>query len=243
MNYHQIKFLKIMKTINEELLEFYNGKQINLDEISKFSDENNQELDGPCLIHCWDELYSKAKYKILFVGKWTNGFLQEASTNVSECVKYSKDLIEGVASRDKESSFFFRSIKKIAYALNPELEKQPCFLWTNIIKYSRIDGRKISDQAKDFIHKRLNILENEIAISKPDVVIFFTGHALDKILINQFKNEVRFDTIDGFDLKEIAQISHRLLPENTYRVCHPQYDDYSEIILNLIRKSSMSVID
>ncbi len=224
-----------MKQVNDKLRLLYESNQNGLVDISTYDATHGLNLDGPCLMHCWDEYYLKAKVKILFVGKWPNGITDGAAMSIDECVNAHKDVTAKIVNRSTETSHFFRSVKKISSELNPNEILTPAFLWTNLYKYSLINGGTISNDAYVFINDRLKLLQSEIVISKADVVIFFTGHKLDGVIKTQFDQEVEFKNVSGFPIKDVAQVVHPSLPVKSFRVCHPQYDDYSKVLIDLIK--------
>ena len=79
---------------------------------------------------------------------------------------------------------FFSLLYKLEKELNNvenELGKSPKvhnFIWTNVFKFGRYNagkGRPIK-KVQDWEQHNLNILRNEIEITKPDLIIFVTGN-------------------------------------------------------------------
>lgn len=92
------------------------------------------------------------------------------------------------------------------------------------------------------------ILHKEIAILKPDVVIFLTGDKLDKYLTHLFEGLI----ISNIS-KDLRKASHPLLPAKTYITHHPKrlrlkgiFNDTIKIIIkdangDVVRTNDMQV--
>lgn len=221
-----------MKSINEELSELYYKHKKGIENIY-FSVANsnwNKDLDGPFLMYCWEDFFKEARYKILFIG-------QEASGTVLGGVRYDEtvidDLIKGYKDFDmgkvkkngpeyRKISAFWREIWNMNKILNPELENENCFLWTNVSKYCTEEGKPVPWDDHVLIVDEMNILQKEIEIVKPDIVIFFSGPNYDDKINIQFENKIKFEQVDEtIPLRALARLKHEILPNHTYRTYHP----------------------
>ena len=61
-----------MHSINDRLLQLYQEKQKGIDAIYARVKNGKPYLDGPHLIHCWEENYAKAQLKIFVLGQENN---------------------------------------------------------------------------------------------------------------------------------------------------------------------------
>jgi hypothetical protein len=66
-------------------------------------------------------------------------------------------------------------------------------------------------------------LKDEIAIAKPDVVIFLSGPNYDGKINVQFNNEVEFKPFKEQHIRETVILEHPVLPKHSYRIYHPNY--------------------
>ncbi len=69
--------------INNKLHRMYKEKIDGL----KNSPDFSEKVDGPILMHCWEEDYQNSKVKILFVGQECNGWIGYMDDNVEESLK------------------------------------------------------------------------------------------------------------------------------------------------------------
>lgn len=79
-------------TINERLKSLYYSKLADLQTLVKnIGDVDTADYEGPLLMHCWEENYSKSKVNLMFLGQETNGwngFLRPNSReNIDKTIK------------------------------------------------------------------------------------------------------------------------------------------------------------
>lgn len=230
--------------INSSLFNLYNSVQ---PEILKIY-ELKSHLDGPHLMKCWDEEYINSKVKLLIVGQESTGWVfrdyQKERNNIdliSDCLGTYDMNFKNVP----KSSY---PLAKTMIALNSALGNlynniAPNFLYTNVSKYCNINAPfplSYSDHCD--VVQNLNLLPKEINITKPDVIIFFSGPNYDDKIQIQFKSEIKFEKVfNDIPVRELAMLVHPELPTHTYRTYHPgalqrqKKRHYVDRIINLIR--------
>ncbi|MBK9415318.1 MAG: hypothetical protein IPN61_18190 [Bacteroidetes bacterium] len=219
-----------MESINEKFRELYISKYDGIEQMRTFAKEN--EIYGPLLMACQDDLYTNEKthYKILFIGQEA-GFYpdKEVKTNINEIMKEYEVFNMGLPLNNKPSKRhtpFWKAVFSLNKILNPDMASLPCFLWSNVTKYSD-GGEPIPDsiyvEYEKAIKQNLNILSDEINIAKPDVIVFLSGpNGYDEKIKIQFDGEIQFDQVqDDIPVREFARLIHKNLPEHTYRTYHP----------------------
>jgi hypothetical protein len=212
-----------MKT-NSKLIRLYTE---NLKNFKTISDNYEGDLDGPHLMHCWDEEYDASNKKILFIGKETNKWVDEARNGIKASIVKYKEF--SFAQKKQDNTLIWKAIKEFNKIYNAD-RGDNCFLWSNVCKYSDYKGKGINfDEHKNII-KELNILEKEIKIVEPDIIIFFSGPDYDKRIQTQFENNVGFKSVvKSIPVKELAKLEHPSFPPNTYRTYHPIYLDTTRV--------------
>lgn len=68
----------------------------------------------------------------------------------------------------------------------------------------------------------MNFILNEIRLTKPDVVLFFTGPNYDDLLLNVF-DDIQFRSVSDKSCRQLAVVSSKYLPEKSLRTYHPGY--------------------
>jgi hypothetical protein len=211
--------------LNTQLLKLY---QKYTDSIYAETWESN--VSAPLLMHVFDE-YCAMENKILFVGQETHswGQMNLKPSPADLLKKYrefnlgkSADYGDGKPFRYLRSPFwnFNRNVFYQGNWKNSEVtNKTNGFLWTNISKFD-CNSTTPSEVLQDRNEAGFELLKSEIAILKPDVVVFLTGSKYDHRINNVF-NPVR-ETIlpDGY-LYQLSTADGSL-PPRTFQTKHPR---------------------
>lgn len=179
-------------------------------------------LSGPLLLHVFDEYYESPK-KILFVGQLTNGWGIDHPTSYEPEVAVSKsqECYRGFhLGESYRLTPFFRACRELQSRINPTA-KQFGFMWSNLVKIDQAAKRPCKD-IEEAVCRSFPVLEQEISILKPDVVLFFVGPYYVKRLR---------ETLSGIEIPEncvstsveCGRLRHQSLPENSFLTYHPHY--------------------
>lgn len=179
-----------------------------------------ENIDGINLMYCWETEYLNSKFKMLFIGREPNGWMGDLNLNVSECIEQYKkfELCE-----NGKFTTFWQYIYDTKNILMPETIGQKNFLWSNVSKFSKaIEGSAIDSNDFKFFCDNFNVLEKEIEITNPDIIIFFTDNSWDEKIQYQINEKIDFLSVnDKIDISELARLSTKNFPYHTYRVPHP----------------------
>lgn len=173
--------------INEQLQELYDeyyedfiSSLLKLEETKKESG-HPEKCSNPLLMYCWEKEYENAKVKILFIGQETNSWYKEfpkGNNNVQKNIEFCKKFNFGINENNPSKNYnspFWNFIRIINEHFNGK-ETKHSFLWTNINKIGKEEG--VGAPSEEFLKiekEKFNVLEEEIKIVNPDVVIFMTG--------------------------------------------------------------------
>lgn len=150
----------------------------------------------------------------MIIGQETKGWCSELP-DVEQQMKITEEFNFGENYKSTPFWNYFRKLENLF-----ENEKYSS-LWTNIHKFDLNEG-ELDFQCKNDIKIINKILIEEISIGKPDICIFFTSHSRDADLKEIFE-DVEFIKVEGWDIKELAIIKHKKLPEFSIRTYHPGY--------------------
>ena len=176
------------ETLNAQLASIY---QTYTDSI--YAKEWEDNVSAPLLMHVYDE-YVTMDRKILFVGQETHSWGQmNLKPTVSELLTNyrnfnlgkSADYRDGKPLRYLRSPFwnFNRSIFHRCNSHNPTVTRNTNgFLWTNISKFD-CNSTTPSTDLQDRNAEGFALLKAEIAILKPDIVVFLTGPNMMGVLM------------------------------------------------------------
>lgn len=183
-----------------------------------------RETSYPLLIEP-PEGYPAAPVRLMIIGQQTDGWEPLDNTGLR------RDRLAGLVPEltrlytrfglgaGRRHSPFWQASHHIYRFLNPD-GPENTFVWGNL---SRVDlhGQRPPAPVEAAWLQRFNLLPDEIRILQPDVVMFFTGPYYDDLLHGTFPGAELEEVplADGF----VARVSHRDLPEQTYRAYHPNY--------------------
>lgn len=211
--------------INLNLLHLYYKNVSNLKEIAEnIGDEDTADYEGPLLMKCFEENYSKAKVRILFVGQETNGWMgfNRIKTN-KQVDEYLEKYVEFSFSHSRIRSTFWQTVHLINNEINQGDEKS--LMWTNILKFGRSGKGRPDKNVQELELKYFNILEEEIKILQSDCILFLSGPSYDFDITQRIRN-VLFQACSDYSDRELSIITSPHLPKKTFRIYHPNYLRY-----------------
>ena len=191
------------------------------------------EVDGPFLIATNDD-YEAARPRLIIVGqennRWAGPYRKVLADAADGPTKAIDRLVEGYGNfwreqpSDPYNVCFFQRIAKIRRAIIGNDSQRHKLLWLNLFKFNQgRDPQMIYSAHRDIVLKwQANVVQEEIRILCPNVVIFLTGPDYDPI-ISRFYPDAAFRAIDEHPLNELALVIAHALPSLTFRVYHPNY--------------------
>jgi len=227
--------------ISTQLRDFYHARSLDFQRmVAAIGDEENADYEGPLLMHCWDDAYNSSDVKILFVGQETNGWNGFDRPKDKDSIDRILHHYETFRLGEKYNSTFWQSINYINENVNSG--KRLNFLWTNILKLGRSGIGRPSDHVSRSELKYLNILGDEIAIVKPDAVVFLSGPNYDPDLKDRIPDIV-FENFEELPTRAFAKLKSSCLPLLSFRTYHPNYlrqakkEAFLDYIINELRHS------
>jgi len=166
------------------------------------------------------EQYERQRTRLLVIGQqtnsWYNDWVREkrGTEAIDKLMEIYRDvfrlgLIVGTT--------FWQAVRSLERRLGVEAG---AILWSNLNKVDENRARPSKD-IENRILQVFPVLEQEINLAKPDVVVFFTGPEYEQLLTSAFRGADRVGA--GLDLKVLARVRHRSLPAKTFRTYHPNY--------------------
>jgi hypothetical protein len=213
------------ESLNAQLAEIYQTYTQSI-----YAKEWEDNVSAPLLMHVFDD-YVTMDQKILFVGQETHSWGQmkdETSVQLLQAKYQGFNLGKSADYGDKKpfrylrSPFwnFNRSVFHGCNFANPSVTRNTNgFLWTNISKFD-CNSTTPSPTLQESNLEGFELLKAEIAILKPDVVVFLTGSKYDGRIDAVF-NPMR-ETIlpDGY-LYQLSTTDGSL-PVRTFQIKHPR---------------------
>lgn len=215
-------------SLNKELFDLYNKNWDKL--ISNGKNISDKVPANPLLLKVNESEYIKADLKVMIFGQETWEWHQFDTTIENGMNGYESFFLkEGFYNGYKKSSFWkaFNIFKK--EIINNNQEKEVNFIWNNISKIGRNDGKTgVTKSIRTLERKYFNIIKEELKILKPDIVIFLTGNRDNDIKFNF--PDIVFEDIDMENKKVMkkkykasSKLISKFLPEKSVRLYHPSY--------------------
>jgi hypothetical protein len=197
--------------INTQLLDYYSKILGNLKTIRLSSGG----LSNPHLLSVPPE-YLQVNNRIMIVGQQAGGWNDEMPADDQQYLVALMNLYTSfIESGKSNSSPFWQAAIDLQRLVNPGYPSK-AFIWSNLVKIDQY-GNRPPFEIEDKI-RQLGILQEEIKITYPKVVVFFTGPSYDSCLKLTFPN-VQFVPESGL----LLRLEHPNLPYNSYRTSHPKY--------------------
>jgi hypothetical protein len=222
--------------INNQLEILYKKKLQRVEDLYHY----DHEIDGPLLMYCWEDEYNRSEHKILFVGQECDEWIGYTSENYDELIEKYRNF---KLSKNGNRTTFWQYVYYVNSILNPSLAEENNFLWTNVSKFCTWDGKSLDWQIHKDIIKNFDCLKEELLIVQPDVILFFSGPTYDDRIRIQFDEQLQFlQLVPEIPIRELARVSHPLLPKHSYRTYHPKSmqihykNQHLESILDFIKR-------
>ena len=210
--------------VNQKLLKLFESKWGIVEKVCNAVKE--EELWMVLHIACVPYNYEKMKYKILIVGQENDGwvFNNDARGSMLDTLDFlnSKDYND----RRPFFDFSYKFCKSINNLGDIQDSKKTYFTWVNLKEFSFDEDptASLNKEAQNIIDNEFNILEEEIKIINPDIVLFLTGPRYDYHMeIEKQLKGVEFKTVENYDIRQFARVEHKSLPKNSFRIYHPFY--------------------
>lgn len=215
------------KSINDQLYEHYTRFQEGITAAYSRTKNGESYLDGPHLLFCREEEYARSTYKILFLGQENNGWQGPTDDIDQQVGEYAG--FEHARHYKYRHGPYWRAVHTFNDLLNEATADLLGFVASNVRKYCSESGGRISPEDDRFVAEHVNVLPGELAILRPDVVIFFSGPEYDGSIGLQLEGEkLSFEpVVAGIAARELARVTHPLLPKHAYRTYHPNHLRFS----------------
>jgi len=190
--------------MNTALLQFYNSISPKITEILS----KDQALSHPHYLYVPDG-YLKSTPKVMIVGQqpyeWGRKKGEGRILLPDGIETLQKEYEDFGLGEDYTASPFWQAVEELNQAVKPEGNRKDKILWNNLIKIDRLNKRPAHQIEVDL--GKLNILQEEVKILNPDVIVFFVGPAFYEALPEwtgfhnlgtiTLTNPVRENEVDG----------------------------------------------
>lgn len=211
--------------MNKLLHELYASKWEDLcSEMKKVQEDNSLLIKptNPLLLHLNELELEKAEIRVMIYGQETNGWFGNFKPDMSRIIDGYNDFYHGGECWSYGGQFWngFARFKTIFENKYPT--KKIIYIWNNIVKIGKFDKKNLPPPyIYEIEQQHFSIIEEELKIIKPDVVLFFTGPDYDKIIVDNFGN-LRYLPVVGFAERQLSRVELKDT-ELAFRTYHPNY--------------------
>jgi hypothetical protein len=168
--------------------------------------------------------YESAKRKLLVVGQqtkgwcghWADGRTEQTDIILKELEKIYREFYFG---KTKSRSIFLKAVDTLVAALASEDISRETSVWANVLPFDN-DERAPTLELQE-LFGRAELLSHIINVTKPDAVVFLSGHHYDAAIFEKFHGLK--NSAVGKDAKLLSKLSVSELPGATYRTYHPNF--------------------
>ncbi|WP_422138331.1 hypothetical protein [Endozoicomonas sp. ALC020] len=222
--------------MNNKLYDLYEKHWFELFE--NLGDKN--DFVNPFLIKVDPEKIKNSDLKVMIIGQETKGWDEE--NGVHKSIDKGIDLYDRFFIKEKfydgygRSAFWkgFRFIQKEFKTAFPN--KNISFIWNNISKIGRAGTTGVTSRLRDIERKHFPVVQEELNIIKPDIVLFLTGPNRDGDIKFHFPDAKIAAADSTFSVRALARVQSEYLPKISIRTYHPSY--YKGFNNNLKRRVS-----
>lgn len=218
--------MNIEKT-NQKLLELYQGKYPKLSQLlieKNHSLKHSDKATNPLMLKV-DEKYANAELKIMFFGQETNYWYSEKNKGEFHGeIEPIFNLYEEFYLSNNCYSYggqFWNGIGRFGSLLEKEVDKKVGLIWNNVIKIGKCGIGTPFASIQEIQFEHFNVIQKEIEILNPDILVFFSGPNYDGHIKRTFGNLGR-KSISGFTERQLCELNV-LETVPAFRTYHPNY--------------------
>jgi hypothetical protein len=195
----------------------------------------NYELSSPLLmdISAARGNYLESEYKILFIGKETNGWFNQREREKVGLLKIEgqnekyieelKQLYKRTNIGEKYRKSFFTFIDLLIGRISQN--KEVGFTITELLRHDYQCAGASYELATRFAYNNNYILRKEIEILSPNSLIFLTGPNYDKFITHTYPN-VEFKSFSNYPIRQVAILEGIPNIDKAVRITHPESHKY-----------------
>ena len=192
--------------------------------------EDGLKIDGPeptspMLSSIDGQAFAKAKKRIMICGQETKGW-EPFGASVADCMEcYHRFFIEREFYDGFGRSAFWKVFRYFEKEFRMLFGSDQCvFIYQNLCKMGTNDGKAgVTDQIRDLERRCFPVIEEEVSILQPDILIFLTGPDRDHDIRFHFPDAQLIQSEVDCNLRRKAWVVADRLPSITLRLYHPSY--------------------
>ncbi|UXE67162.1 MAG: hypothetical protein KA713_00730 [Chryseotalea sp. WA131a] len=212
--------------MNDKLFELYSSKWHNLcSAVKQINDEDGLEIKpaNPLLLQVdKEEDFVMADIRVVIYGQETNGWYGDFIADINPILDcYDKFFNRGECwSYGGQFWLGFSKFWKMLEAKYPE--KKIRFIWNNIVKIGKSGDKGFPpDYIYEIERNYFSVVNDELQILKPNLVLFFSGPNYDSIVKDNF-GQIKYEALAPYSERWLSQLQ---IPnvDFAFRTYHPNF--------------------
>ncbi len=229
--------------MNEELREIYQTKWDDLStKLNEIITDSTLDIKpaNPLLVFVNEE-YKDADIRIMIFGQETNGWEGDFQDDINVSLNLYNHFYNSNNCFSYGGQFWNGYNRFLTLLKNKYPDRKISSIWNNVVKIGGSDSDL--NCPPDYIYNieknHFNVIEEEIEILNPNIILFLSGPNYDHKLNNIFNELIFLPISDKFTVRNLAKLEYKN-HNNIFRTYHPNYlwrnniDDYFNEIINKI---------
>lgn len=240
---------KIEKTDFQNLNSLYKAK-IDLGLIKELKNFEAREVGkrppaNPLFISIKETEFKSANIRIMFFGQETNSWGNTIKGHWENSLKLYETFFDETMNHHKYNGSFWPSMRKFKRELTAKAPNTTIkFVWNNIYKIGNQNRNqnRPTDEIRTIENKYFDVINEEVNILKPNVLLFFTGPNYESQLKKKFGKFLEIPLSKDISKSMLGRIelSNNILAYRTYHPRHLRqkkiFDEYINLIIEDIVK-------
>jgi len=218
--------------MNAKLLDLYSRNWNNFSSAMQsilLNDKLETKPTNPLLLYINEDEYNNADIKIMVYGKETNDWMKQFQNEIEPTLAGYDEFVNGGECWGY-GRHFWNGVSRFFELLQEKYpDKKISLIWNNIVKVGKFGEKGFPPHyIYEVEREHFSIINEELKIVKPTIVLFLTGPDYDEVIEANF-GKLQYSKLNSdFSEREIAKM---LLPgiPFTFRTYHPQYLWFNDI--------------
>jgi hypothetical protein len=182
---------------------------------NKQLEEEDKETSTCPLLLTVNDAYTAADWKIMFFGQETNGWCSASfdSQLLPILEEYNRFYWGEDYYNGTNYTPFWRGFDLFREKLKERFPKRNIsLLWNNIVKIG-LNVPGFPYDINDITERYFNIIAEEVAITKPDVLVFFSGPTPNYNRIENAFGSYNKEPVEQFAERQLCRVKNELMPK------------------------------
>ncbi len=224
-------------SINQDLkalyAKYWNQLEIKANDIIKNENVITNQPVNPLLLKVDEKEYEISNLKVMIFGQETWGWSGKFGKSIEDGMNlYESFYIKEGFYKGRSKSAFWQGFDFFKNEISKQhSNKKIIYVWNNISKIGRFNSKGVTPSIRELERKYFPVINEEINILKPDIVVFLTGNRNNDIKFHfpdvdfkKYHNNATLSSRNGkIKFQPAYHVISKDLPNKSVKVYHPSY--------------------